>query len=132
MPPLAAQIPYDLTRPYPSRAPVWNQGCPPGYFCEWVPRGTPGAADYGNPDYGLLCRSVESVTPDALVADAGWAWDTAVAEQSMDAYNAAVAETSGHSWWWWVAAGVVAAMLLRGGHGDDAPGWLGHRRGQLL
>lgn len=130
------QVPYDPTRPYTGRSSVWNQGCPPGTFCEWVPLSTPGAADIGNPDYGVVCRWLTAAPSDAdladaLVADAGWAWDTAVAEQSMDAYNAALAESGQWSWWVWAALALVGIIAWRGGS-SEAPAWLGHRRGKLL
>jgi hypothetical protein len=120
-------LPYDPALPFSSRSNVYNRGCPPGTFCEWVPLNAPGAVDVGNPDYGVQCRSLASTTPDLLVSEAGWAWDIAVAEQSMDAYNAAVAESAHWPWWVWVALAVGGTYLLRG-RGGDAPGWLGHRR----
>jgi len=83
---------WDATRPYVNRADAasdyWNAGCPIGYFAEMVPRGTPGSVDIGNPDAAVLCRSVESTTPQVLVADA-----TSYAVENMTRFNAALLDT---------------------------------------
>jgi hypothetical protein len=110
-------LPWDTTRPFIQRSDAatdyFNAGCPVGYFAEVVPLGTPGSVSIGNPMAAVLCRSIESTTPDVLVADA-----TEYAVENMTRYNAALLDAMPMGPGTWAVLGVIGLFIwtrMRGG-----------------
>jgi hypothetical protein len=110
MPPLPLIIPWDAARPFIQRSDAasdyFNAGCPVGYFAEVVPRGTPGSADIGNPMAAVLCRSIESTTPEILLADS-----TDYAVENMTRYNAALLDAMPMGPGAWAVLGVIGLFV---------------------
>ncbi len=105
-----AIVPWDPTRPYVQRSDAasdfFNAGCPVGYFAEMVPSGTPGAVDIGNPMAGVLCRSVESTTPDVLVSSS-----PEYAVENMTRYNSALLDAMPMGPGAWAILGVIGLFV---------------------
>jgi hypothetical protein len=103
-------VPWDATRPYVQRSDAasdyFNAGCPVGYFAEMVPKGTPGSVDIGNPIANVVCRSVESVTPDVLLADS-----TDYAVENMTRYNASLLDAMPMGPGAWAVLGIIGLVV---------------------
>ncbi len=94
---------------------MWNQGCPDGYFAQFVGVGEPEAQTYA-PGKAVRCRRMATTTPETIVAESGITWSEAV-----DVYTEAVQDTARQvggavagalSWTPWLLGG---AVLLVGG-----------------
>ena len=83
---------WDPTRPYAAERPSgdtwWNAGCPPEFFAQFVAKDQPFAIDYGNPNSGIRCARVATMTPEKLAYQSGIsAWE------SMEHFNQALQQT---------------------------------------
>lgn len=99
---------WSALAPFPARSRVWNTGCPPGYFAEFVPREAPGATPLDNGVEGVRCRLV---TRDAaLLAAEALSW-----EDTLDNLNAALSEIetppAPPSPIWWLSLGLLGLGL---------------------
>ena len=90
---------WDPSRPYGHHGDFWNQGCPDGYFAQFVAKDL-GGYDYGNPITNVRCRAIATTTPETIVDESGTTWT-----EQIDLFNDAVADTLGQ-----VSAGVFQGL----------------------
>jgi len=70
------------------RTPVQNNGCPPGYFAQFVAPGEPGSVAVPGKSYALRCRLMATTTAETIKDESGISMSEAV-----DVYRLAVADT---------------------------------------
>jgi len=70
------------------RQPVQNNGCPPGYFAQFVAPGEAGAVTVPGKSYALRCRLMATTTAETIKDESGISMAEAV-----DVYRLAVADT---------------------------------------
>lgn len=83
-------LPWNPSLPYDRPGAVVNQGCPEGYFAQFVGAGEPGAIQYpgGSPSTWVRCRLMASTSPETIVAESG-----VTADEALAVYTQAVADT---------------------------------------
>jgi len=54
----------------PTAPVVWNRGCPPGYFAQFVPPGAEGAVKVGETNW-VRCRLLSTATPGTIARESG-------------------------------------------------------------
>lgn len=100
------------------RQPVQNNGCPDGYFAQFVAIGEPGAVAVPGRGYALRCRLMASSTPETIAHESGISTSEAIA-----VYTDAIKDTARQvgqagarllSWTPWLVLGLgaIAAWSL--------------------
>jgi len=96
------------------RQPVQNNGCPPGYFAQFVAPGELGAVSIPGKTYALRCRLMATTTAETIKDESGISMSEAV-----EVYRQAVADTvhqvggavsAAFSWSPWIL-GAVAVIV---------------------
>ena len=110
-------LPWDSSLTVSSgRQPVQNNGCPPGYFAQFVAPGEAGAVTVPGKSYALRCRLMATTTAETIKDESGISMSEAV-----DVYRQAVADTvsqvgaavsTAFSWTPWILG---AAAVIVGG-----------------
>src|SRR5713101_8023061 len=101
------------------RQPVQNNGCPAGYFAQYVGPGEPSAIFYpGRTDLAIRCRLMATTTPQTIVSESG-----VTATEAMAVYTDAIKDTahqvggavaSALSWtpYLLIGGGILGGLLL--------------------
>lgn len=111
-------VPWDPTLTTASgRQPVQNNGCPEGYFAQFVAPGEPGSIAVPGKSYALRCRLMTTSSAQTIQEESGIS-----AREALEIYTGAVADTleqgrraaaRAFSWTpWLVGGGVVVGLLV--------------------
>lgn len=93
------------------RQPIQNNGCPEGYFAQFVAPGEPGSIAVAGKSYALRCRLMTTSTAQTIQEESGISW-----REAVDVYTGAVvdtleqgrrAATRALSWTPWLVGGAV-------------------------
>ncbi len=104
-------ISWDATLSIASgRQPPQNNGCPDGYFAQFVGPGEYGAIRVPGETYALRCRRMATTTPETIVSESGVTWSEAVQVYTQAAQDTARQVAGALSWTPWVVGGAVLVV----------------------
>lgn len=109
-------LPYDFSRPHVREA-GWNQGCPLGYFAQFVAAGSVDAVDTGTGSgTAVRCRLLPdpvTATPDevqAILDESGVSWG-----ETFDTYQQAIVDSlpsiMGNLRWGGIVLAAIAGFI---------------------
>lgn len=100
------------------RQPVQNNGCPDGYFAQFVGVGEPWATQVPGKNYALRCRLMATTTPETIVSESGITLDEALGvyrdavQDTARQVGGAVAQAFSWTPWLVLGLGAIAAWSL--------------------